>query len=177
MMRYHCAAAVIALGMMLAGCSTAEKTAKQQPHAPKVQNDDLALHHFLEGSVLDTKQEYAKAILEYQDALRYKEDPAAYHAIAKDYSILGKNELAMQMGREAVRLDPSNRTYHESLAQIYLNAFEIDGAIKEYEGVVRIDSSYAEGWIDLARLWQVKNPEKSLEYYKIFIDRDRKSVV
>lgn len=156
---------------MIAGCSSGEKAAKPGTQSPPPQNEELALHHFLEGSVLDTKQDYAKAILEYQDALRYKDDAAVYHAIAKDYSILGKNELAMQMGHEAVRLSPTNRAYHESLAQIYLNAFEIDGAIKEYESIIKLDSSYAEAWLNLARLWQMKDPPKSPQYYETFIDR------
>ena len=159
------------LALMFVACSSSEKSATQQSQSSKIQNEDLALHHFLEGSVLDTKQDYAKAILEYQDALRYREDAAAYHAIAKDYSILGKNELAMQNGREAVRLAPENRTYHESLAEIYLNAFEIDGAIKEYETIVRIDPGHADGWLNLAKLWQVKDPQKALEHYQTILDK------
>ncbi len=162
------AAVVLASGALLLGCSSSPKTVAP---APTRYSEELAMHHFLEGSMLDQKQDYAKAILEYQDALRYKQDPAIYHAIAKDYSAIGKNEMAMQMGREAARLSPENRTYHESLAQIYLNAFELDGAITEYENVVRVDSFYTEGWLNLARLWQVKDQGKALDIYRKIIDR------
>ena len=154
--------------LTLTGCSSSEKTTVQQTTPP---NDDLALQHFLEGSILDQKGDYAKAILEYQDAIHYKQDAGIYHAIAKDYSYLGKHELAMQMGREAVRLGPKNRTYRETLAGIYLNAFEVDAAVKEYGEVVRLDSSYQEGWLNLARLTQLQNPVKALSIYERFIDR------
>ena len=70
MMKVKSVVAVIGMSIMLSACSTSQKTANSQAAAPTVQNEDLALHHILEGSVLDTKQEYAKAILEYQDADR-----------------------------------------------------------------------------------------------------------
>lgn len=160
---------------LLSGCSGSERVtpqaAKPLGTSTTTLSDEIALQHFIEGSMLDQKGEYANAILEYQDALTRKQDPAVYHAMAKDYSLLGKNELAMQMGREAVRLNPENRTFHETLAEVYLNAFELDGAIKEYEQVVRLDSSSFEGWINLSRLWQVKNPAKGLEVYQQLLNR------
>jgi tetratricopeptide (TPR) repeat protein len=166
----------LSLGVgLLFGCSGSERaaqsaTAKTGTSSPTM-SDEIALQHFIEGSTLDQKGEYATAILEYQDALTRKQDPAVYHAMAKDYSLLGKNELAMKMGREAVRLNPDNRTFHETLGEIYLNAFELDGAIKEYEQVIRIDSSYFDGWINLSRLWQVKSPTKALEVYQQLLNR------
>ena len=140
------------------GCSHSQQVEK----APEP-NEELALKHFLEGSLLDQKADYAKAILEYQDALHYKLDPATYHAIAKDYSLIGKHELAIQNGREAVHLSPNNRTYHETLADIYVSAFDLDNAIKEYREIIRVDSLYRTAWLNLGRLYQLQNPAKALE--------------
>ena len=162
----------IAFGLVAAltiGCSGSEKAETPQPALQA--NEELSLQHFLEGSILDQKGDFAKAILEYQDALHFKQDPAIYNVIAKDYSALGKHDLAMQMGREAVRLAPDNRVYHETLAEIYINAFEVDGATKEYQEIVRIAPSSPDGWMNLARLWQVQNPVKALEVYQEILDR------
>src|SRR5512135_1992502 len=104
--------------VMQMGCSGTKETGAttEQIATPlQEQNEDLALDHYLQGSTLDQKGEYAKAILEYQDALHYKQDPAVYHSIAKDYALIGKSDLAIQMGKEAVRLAPENRAYHETL--------------------------------------------------------------
>jgi tetratricopeptide (TPR) repeat protein len=156
------------LSMLMTGCSSSQKLA---PAPPPDENQEISLKHFLEGSLLDLKGDFAKAILEYQDALHFKQDPAIYHVMAKDYSILDKHDLAIQMGRESVRLDPNNRGYHETLADIYISALDLDGAVKEFGEVVRIDSGYQTGWLSLARLLQIRQPAQALIVYQQAIDR------
>jgi tetratricopeptide (TPR) repeat protein len=142
-----------------------------QKDSLKDKDRERALQHYIEGLVYDQKGEYAKAILEYQDALRYDNDPAIYFAISKDYSILGKHALAAQMGQQAIAQDRANRTYHENLAEIYLNAFEIEKAITVYENLVKLDSSYVEGWYNLARLYQMRRPLKAIDMYQTMLER------
>ena len=160
---------VVTMGSMLIlmGCSGSKNAAQTTDGA----HDDLALDHYIQGSVQDEKGEYAKAILEYQDALRFKQDPAIYHSIAKDYSLLGKHDLAVQMGEEAVRLNPENRIYRETLAEIYVNALNLEGAIGQYREIIKNDSSYDDAWLNLAHLLQVRQPEEALKVYTEYIDR------
>lgn len=153
------------------GCRESQETAAVREDVLRDGNRDIALQHFIDGSIYDQKGEYAKAVLEYQDALRYDNDPAIYYALSKDYSLLGKHALAAQMGQQAVERAPDNRTYRENLAEIYLNAFEVDKAIAEYETVVRMDSAYIEGWYNLARLYQVRKPLRALSLYQTILDR------
>jgi tetratricopeptide (TPR) repeat protein len=159
------------------GCSGTKSTANRTPDqapaqaSPKPGNREQSLEHYLQGSMLDQKGEYAKAILEYQDALRYQKDPAIFYAVAKDYSIIGKNELAVENAKEAIRLDPGNRTYHETLADIYVNARDLDGAIGEYAAITRIDSTYKQAWMNLAHLQQVRDPGQALKTYGTILDR------
>jgi tetratricopeptide (TPR) repeat protein len=162
--------------LIIAGCSGSGNMAQQGKPAGNLPlkthtDDELALNRFIEGSLLDQTGKYAEAILQYQEALQAKQDPAIYHAIARDYSILDNHTRAIEMGKEAVRLDPKNRTYHESLANIYVNALDLDGAIKEYEAVIGLDSSYLEAWLSLGRLLQVQKPEKAIKVYQEVIDR------
>ncbi|MBI1803325.1 MAG: tetratricopeptide repeat protein [Ignavibacteria bacterium] len=155
------------VALMLFGCSSSQKSTTDETSQ---ENRELSLKHFLEGSLHDQKNEYAQAILDYQEALRYKKDPAIFHAIAKDYAILGKNERAIEAGREAVKLEPANRIYRETLAEIYVNAMNLEEAIGEYEAIVRMDSSYQQAWLTLARLEQIKNPQQALVLYQKYID-------
>lgn len=155
----------------LIGCSSSLKISESPPSPATTENRELALEHFLQGSLLDQKGEYAKAILEYQDALKYTKDPAIYHSLAKDYALIGKLEPAVQNGKEAVRLEPDNRTYRETLAQIYIGSREIDSAIFQYQEIIRIDSVYENAWHTLARLQQLRSPEKALAIYRDIINR------
>lgn len=161
-------AAMSILTMALIGCTGSQKI--DQPSAERP-NEDRALDYYLQGSLLDQKGEHARAIIEYLEALRYKKDAAIYHAIAKDYSLLGKNENAIQNGEQAVKLSPDNRTYHETVAEIYLNALNLDEAIKEYHTIIGLDSSYQTAWLNLARLLQMQKPGKALEVYQDIINR------
>ena len=143
----------------------------QESAGPKKENRETSLQHFLEGSLHDQKGEYAQAILEYQEALRSDQDPAIYNAMAKDYALIGKNERAIEAGLEAVKRAPDNRTYRETLADIYVNAMDYDKALGEYEEIVRIDSSSRDAWSNLAHLTQMKNPDRALVIYKKIMER------
>ncbi len=161
-----------ATGLFLAGCSgphqatTSEQTEKP---APVVQDriaqmrHDRALEHFVDAVALDAKERYAEAILEYQEVLRLEPNAAVYYAISKDYTLLAKPQRAAEAGAEAVRLDSTKIAYRENLAAIYAGMFQNDLAIREYESIVRLDSTYVRGWFNLARLYQQRKPLKSLE--------------
>lgn len=160
---FYCCTIVI----LIAGCFGSKEVQEVQTN----QNRESALEHFIHGSILDQKGDYAKAILEYQDALKDYTDPAIYIAIAKDYSILGKHDLAMQMGREATKMAHDSRVYRQTLAEIYLNAFALDDAMKEYEAITILEPRYQEAWLTLAKLQQMRNPQKALETYQTIISQ------
>lgn len=153
---------------LVPGCSGSKSSSeKQDAFQP---NRDAALSHYLNGGVMDQKEDYASAILEYQDALRFDHDPAIYYAIAKDYAILGKQQLAIQNGKEAVRLSPDNREYHNALAEIYLRAYQFDSALHEYYETIRVDSSYRDGWYAAGRLLSLTKPADALVLYQKYLD-------
>jgi tetratricopeptide (TPR) repeat protein len=156
------------VSLFLQACS-GQKEAAQVPATPE--NQELALQYFLAGSMSDQKGEYASAVLEYQDALKYKQDPAIYHAISKDYAILGKHDLAISNAKEAVRLDGNNIKYRQALAEIYLNASNLEGAVSEYEQIVRIDSTDRSIQMNLARLYLIHTPDKAVAMYETVIRR------
>jgi len=174
--------ALIALfGLFLAGCAstrTADQDLKKEtktPNQPAEEDKERALKHFIDGALYDSKEDYARAALEYQEALRYDKNPAIYYALSKDYSILGKHSLAAENARRAIELDSTNISYRENLAGIYLNASQPELAIREYEAILALDSSYTPAWYTLARLYQTRKPLKAVEMFERLIDREGES--
>jgi tetratricopeptide (TPR) repeat protein len=172
-------ALIVAFAAGVAGCSSVKEAAQLPPQNKDSQllerikeyQRDRALARLVQGSVYDVTGDHANAILEYQEALQLYPQAATYYAISKDYSALGKHALAAQHGAEAVRLDSLNILYHQNLAAIYLNAYQPELAIKEFEKIVHIDSNNVEGLYNLARLYQPSRPLKALEIYERLLDR------
>ena len=130
-----------------------------------------AMQHFVDGSVHEMKGDLEKAVLEYQDALRYDQDPAIYFAISKCYSRLSKHSRAIEAAREAVNLAPDELTYRRNLADVYALAFEFDAAAQQFEELIKRDSSQVDAWYNLARLNQGRRPLRALEVYEKIVAR------
>jgi tetratricopeptide (TPR) repeat protein len=168
------AGAIAAVGLM--GCSSGMQTGGGEQSRPESQPvseaiHQMALQHFIDGSIYEVKGEYAQAILEFQDALRFEKNPAVYYALAKDYAVLGKYPLAIEAGKEAVRLSPDNLEFRKVLAEAHVAAFEVDGAITQYQEIIRRDSDNIDSWYALARLYQAHRPLQALDVYERILAR------
>jgi tetratricopeptide (TPR) repeat protein len=168
----------LAVLAVLGGCSSGSQSSKPVTGTvvtPSAGVDDAAkrtgLQHFVDGSVFEMKGDLPKAILEYQDALRFDQDPAIYYSISKCYSQLSKHSLAIENAREAVRLSPEQLTYRRNLADVLAAAFEFDAAAAQFEELIKRDSSQVEVWYNLARIYQSRKPLRALEVYEHIIDR------
>jgi len=176
--RFLSQTAILALAtLLLAACAGTGETAGGggQSTGPATSVSDQAreksLAHYIEGSIQEMKGEYALAIIEYQDALRYDPNDAVYFGLSKCYSKLNKSALAIESGREAVQRAPENLDYLRNLGDVYAAAFQIDSAAIVYERVVELDSSDIQSWFTLANLYQGRRPLKALETYEGMIDR------
>jgi len=164
------------ISVCVLGCGTGEKASVPLRPTPAetAQMDfrrEVALTHFIAGSVYEVKGEYAQAALEYQEALRADTNHAMYFALAKCYSALNKPALALDAAREAVRMAPAKNEYRKLLADISAAAYDLDGAAAQYEEIIARDSSNADAWYNLARVYQVRKPLKALETYEHFTAR------
>jgi tetratricopeptide (TPR) repeat protein len=168
---------IVAVAAGLSGCSANSGGALEKGVARSVRPSptdtarQLAMQHLIDGSVEEVKGDYARAVLEFQDALRYDQDPAIYYALSKNYSLLGKHTLAIEAGREAVHRAPEQLDYRRSLADIYVMAFDYDAAATQYEEVLRRDSSQVDVLYNLARIYQQRKPLRALEVYDEIIRR------
>ena len=174
----HPSVAVVMAALGLGACSGAKESppARTQPsvHRPLIDDarHEQAMRHFIDGAIFDSKDDYARAILEYQDALAFEQHPAIYYAISKDYLALNKQLQAVQAAREAVRLDSMTISYRQHLAEVYTSSFQTDLAIKEYEAILRIDSASISPWFNMARLYQASKPLRALEIYEKLLEQD-----
>ncbi len=172
---------LIALGTALAGCGPSLDTASGRPGeavsgrhlSQQTLTQQRILGHFIEGASLDAQGKFAEAILEYQEVLRLDPDnAAAMYALSKDFTELNKHARASEYAREAVARDSMNIAYRDQLAQVYVNAFQRDLAIREYEAILRIDSLQNRSLYSLANLLQTQQPLRALELYEKLMDRE-----
>ena len=169
---------LLGISLFLASCSgSRDATTSQAPAVAAVPDKaserakEKALQHFIDGSLYETKEDYAQAILEYQDALRYDNNHAIHFALSKCYSRLNKQALAIEAGKEAVRLAPEKADYLRNLAEVYAAAFQLDSAAAVYEQVVQRDSNNIEAWFTLASLYHGRKPLRALEIYESITER------
>ena len=167
---------LLILGLMQ-GCSSGSESTTKVPvqNATVAAGGDsahrFAIQHFIDGAVYDAKGEYAQAVLEYQDALRFEKNFGIFFALSHCYSLLGKHSLAIEAGKEAVRLAPDNLECRRSLADACAAAFDIDGATEQYEEIVKRDSTDLNSWYSLARVYQARKPLRALEVYDHILGR------
>ncbi len=173
-MRSLVAGLVIGWAIVGTGCSGARGTVEEESPAMRQGKEiahQIAVQKVIDGSVYEAKGNYAQAILEYQDALRYERSAGIYFALAKNYTAIGKHALAIDAAREAVRIEPDNLDYRRMLADCCVAGYEIETAIQQYEEIIKRDSSQVEVWFNLARLYQGRKPLKALEVYQRILDR------
>jgi tetratricopeptide (TPR) repeat protein len=161
--------------LTLIGCKTTQPPAQNitdehQKHL-REKNKDVAIQYFIAGSVYDAKEDYARAALEYQEALQYDDDASIFYALSRDYAKLNKQQLAVHHASEAVTRDTANRDYRENLAQIYLAQFSLDSAILQYNEIIKRDSDYVQGWYSLANAVQFQSSDSALVLYRKILER------
>jgi tetratricopeptide (TPR) repeat protein len=167
---------LIAIILQGVGCSSGNSVMVRPVQRPPLESaadsiHPMAIRHFIDGSVHEMRGDFANAILEYQDALRFSKAPAIYYALAKCYSSLGKHALAIESGRMAVQGAPGTIEYRRTLADVYVASFQIDSAAQQYEEIVRRDSGDAQAWFSLGRLYESRKPLRALEVYEKMMQR------
>lgn len=155
-------------GFFLGGCAVngvlISAQIKKEVRAP----DPRAVSHFVDGVILDLSQNFAAALLSYQEALLYDSSSAAlYLAIAKDYIRLGKEESALISLKRCLNLDPDKIEARDVMANIYVARKRWDLAEKSYREILARDSSYVDAYYSLALIYLQKNEvEKAIGMYR-----------
>lgn len=125
-----------------------------------------AMDHYINGSIAESKGDYASAVLEFQDALNLDPSAGIYYALGKNYYYLNKLSLAIQNARRAVQLSPDQKDYYVLLSDVYSSARQFDSAAVTLESAIKLDSSDVDLYYKLARLYENPKPLKAIETYE-----------
>ncbi len=165
--------ALVVSTFALGGCSATKETLKPNPEIDTQPdliatnpNYRAAMDHFIDGNVNDVLGDYANAILDYQEALRYYKSASILDAMAQDYVRLGKSNTGISEAQQAVALSPDNINYRRTLAQAYLSVFNLDSARIQFAKILSIDSTQVGDMLILAQLYQKDNPNEAAKLYE-----------
>jgi tetratricopeptide (TPR) repeat protein len=121
------------LGQMLLDQGQAEEALPHCQEAVRLQPDMAALHHNL-GNALRALEKYVEARGSYLEALRLEPDLAPAHAhLGLTMLREGQTHESLPWVKRAVELDPSNATFQEILAEVYMEREEPGEAIAHFE--------------------------------------------
>ncbi|MDD8019287.1 MAG: tetratricopeptide repeat protein [Bacteroidota bacterium] len=160
--------------IIIGGCSSTKETQKLTKNVvteQKSKDRSAAMQLFIDGSLKESKGQFADAILDYQEALRYDKDPAIYFALAKNYAALKRNTSAIENAQEAIQRDTTNIEYRELLAQIFIQSGQFDQAAFQYYGILKIDSLHTNSLFALAQILEHARPLESLQLFNRLLQR------
>ena len=131
------------------------------------EEQELALHHFMQGEFLVDQGNYSLAVLEFQDALDIDPNAPTIHvSIADAYLRLGKNKRAKNHLNTAVELNPDEIEAYEILGKIHLMQKSLSQAEEVYKELVRLDSMNIENYFSLANIARIeKEWDMAIDYY------------
>jgi len=137
-------------------------------------NPYLAREYFLKGMIFMEKHDTTKAISSMQTAV--EQDPDYFDAyIQLGLLFAGKgNPIALTYYENAIHLKPNNPEPYYDKGIFYQFGGNFDDAIKAYNELLQIDSTYKNAWYNLGVIYNENKSDynKSLEYFNKAIKCD-----
>lgn len=150
------------------GCSVNRTMVAEPPRVSQSEDQRLAYRHFLDGELLDLRNQHQEALVEYFQALLY--DPESVQirkAIGRDLMRLGKSESAIKILKEALQRAPEDKELLNYLAEAYFNEGRFLAATETYEKLYRLMPNNASIQNNLLYLYtQLKLNDRLLEFYR-----------
>lgn len=161
---------LLILSLLIIGCSPSgvvevKENNYIEPTDPE-ERKQLAIGHFLDGSIAENQHNFSLAIQEFFNALNYDTSAGIYFALAKNYLAINKLAEARNYAILAVSLDSTEVTYLDLISSIYLQASLIDSAAAALEKIIELDPSNISAYYKLARIYEDTKPLKAIEVYE-----------
>lgn len=162
--------------IFLAGCSASKQIEEKKVTTYDERLKDTfvtiknlkAKQHFIRGLTYSLQELPEKAIIEFQEALFYEENPSINFALGLQFFKLNKVELSLKYLEKILEL-PDAKLHPDFLlvtAQIYLTKRDFQKATQMLERVLKIDSNNVDALYSLAQLSEMNDKNKSLELYE-----------
>lgn len=127
-----------------------------------------AKKHFIQGLTYSLQELPEKAVLEFQEALIFEDNPNINFALAVQLFKINKIELALKYLEKVLSL-PDASIHPDFLlvaAQIYLSKRDYDKTLSTLERLLRIDSTNIEALYNLAQLKELKDKSQAKQLYE-----------
>lgn len=127
-----------------------------------------AKKHFIQGLTYSLQDSPEKAIIEFQEALIFEDNPNINFALAVQLYKINKLDLSLKYLEKVLSL-PDERIQPDFLlvaAQIYLIKNDIANATLQLERLIKIDSNNIDALYNLAQIIEAKDKEKAKSYYE-----------
>ena len=161
--------ALIFLALFVIGCSGSEVSKNGNFPEETNKNPEIlknkATDHFINGCLAESNGDYSSAITEFNQALSYDTSAGICYALSKNYFTINNLANALKYSKLSIRLDSSEVEYSLLLADIYIQASEIDSAAAVLENVLTKDSSNVSVYYKLARLYENTRPLEAIKVY------------
>ena len=142
-----------------------------------------AYYHFSKARLLDDQGQANQAIEEFKRALELDPNNSLiYSEMAESYLRNNRPRDAADTAAKAISMDRDNIEAHKLLSTIYLqvisqanaqrppSADTINGAIHEFEEIVRIDPTERNSFLMLGKLYQIKGDvAKAIDIYRRYL--------
>jgi tetratricopeptide (TPR) repeat protein len=127
---------------------------------------EKALDHFINGSVAESNEDFALAIVEYTEALNYDTSSGIFYALAKNYLALDKLASALKYSNLSINYDSTELDYYDLLAEIFIQAREVDSAAAVLERIIELDPGRINTYYQLANIYEDSKPLKAIGIYE-----------
>lgn len=160
----------IFLFLLITACAGSENTTEQSNN--NGENDKVfdvkekALDHFVNGAVAESNEDFALAIVEYTEALNYDTSSGIFYSLARSYLRLDKLSSALKFANLSIKYDSTELDYYDLLADIFIQANEVDSAAIVLGKIINIDSTSVNTYYRLARIYEDSKPLKAIEIYE-----------
>lgn len=131
-----------------------------------------AKQHFIQGMTYALQEIPEKAVIEFQEALIYEDNPTINFALGIQLFKLNKIELSLKYIEKVLSL-PDSQIHPDYLllaAQIYLTRRNVQEATQMLERILKIDSTNIDALYNLAQLLELKDKSRTKNIYEKILE-------
>lgn len=171
---------ILLISILIIGCSSSKKIDKQEiiPEEKSI-NEALvtiknlkAKQHFIQGMTYALQELPEKAVIEFQEALIFEDNPNINFALAVQLFKLNKLDLSIKYLEKILAL-PDSQIHPDFLlvsAQVYLTKRDLQKSIEILERMIKIDSNNVDALYNLAQLVESKDKNRAKEIYEKILE-------
>ncbi|RKY90392.1 MAG: hypothetical protein DRQ13_12685, partial [Ignavibacteriae bacterium] len=156
--------------LLITACSGSEDTTYRSNDNSETEQlyntKEEALDHFINGSVAESNENFALAIVEFTEALNYDTSSGIFYALAKNYLALDKLASALKYANLSINYDSTELDYYDLLAEIFIQAREVDSAAIVLEKIIDLNPGRINTYYQLARIYEDSKPLKAIGIYE-----------